>query len=308
MKEGLGRTERYTVMLLPILSVISAGILLYLMFPNYADLSGWFQEGLSSIPYLIWAALGGVLGFIISRIRRSKEEAYRTYSKRIKAGFFGWLLLSIILSSLTEDGDIFDRLSQGPLFKAWTVLLFISVSSSPTYMGILAVMTRKRNYIAGSVLMNFILVSSCMIFSQADSATVISQDPILSVLFIWSMISFVEGVNWIKRYVDRDPVDFPSSPSGKDMLGILWKRQVSYTVIFLGISSIIAVMPFVIPSTLDTSSMWLYSFYESSAVIGKVVVSLLILLPLAGISFTRRYIDRLKGTGKDGDTDKEGYL
>ena len=91
---------------------------------------------------VVWAGLGGILAFVISRLRKSREGTYRTYSKRIRAGFFGWLLLSIIISSLTEEGDIFDRLSQGPLFKAWTVLLFVTVSSSPSYMGIMAVMTR----------------------------------------------------------------------------------------------------------------------------------------------------------------------
>ncbi|MFO8050727.1 MAG: hypothetical protein R6V01_03405 [Thermoplasmatota archaeon] len=291
------RGDRSTIMLAPLLSVLAGSILLYLMFPNYSELSGWFQVELSSFPFLIWAALGAVAGFVVSKLL--KKELYRIYSKRVKAGFFVWLLIAIVISSITEEGDLFDRLSQGPLFKAWAVIFLIVASSSPTYLGVLAVLTRKRTYIAGSVMMFFLIPTVCMIFSQASSASVLSQDPILSLLFVWSMISFVEGVNWLRRYVDTNRSEFPRPPSGKDMRDILWRRQISYTVIFLGVSSLIAHLPFAIPLIFDTSSMWFYSFYESSAVIGKAVVSLVVLVPLAILSFGRRYLDLRKAAGTE---------
>ncbi|MEA3559209.1 MAG: hypothetical protein U9R75_08160, partial [Candidatus Thermoplasmatota archaeon] len=193
MTSEIGKVEKYVIISLPVVSILAAGLLFHIMFPNYRDLAGWFQFEMSSIPFILWSVLGAVSGFIVGLIIRLKPDLFRSYSRRIVAGFFGWLLLSVIISSLTEEGNLFDRLAQGPLFKAWAVIFLISISGSPTFLGIVAVMGRKRTAIAGSILMFFMLAASCMVFSQADSAKVISQGPFLSVLFVWSLISFVES-------------------------------------------------------------------------------------------------------------------
>ncbi len=289
---GLDRWERNLILILPVISLLFIGMLFHLLFPIYSDLGGWILEELSSLPFIIMVPAGGVLGYILHLLLRKRAKQTISYSRRIMVGIAAWLFLSIFISLLSGEGDIFERLGEGVLFRAWTVFIFLLFSLSPTMFGVLAIFSRKRWALAVSVMAFFLLATFSMVFSQARNSKVLDQDPLISLLFVWGTILFIEGVNWTKRYIDRDPNDFPDMVSGKEVAGVLWRRQLSYTIIFVGVASIFAYMPIIVVEFFRDSLPYPLSIYETTTVFGKAFLGLMILLPLVFFMLVRRRMDR----------------
>jgi hypothetical protein len=113
-----------------------------------------------------------------------------------------------------------------------------------------------------------------MIYSQASRGEIISQDPFLSILFIWTVIAYVEGMNWQKRYLE----------SGEESAPLLWRRQASFTIVFLIAGSIIAYLPYLL-------SDGLINVYESYTIMGKGFIGALFLIPLAGAAIIKGILE-----------------
>ncbi|MFW3145984.1 MAG: hypothetical protein ACMUIE_04145 [Thermoplasmatota archaeon] len=282
--------EKVLIRYFPLFSLFAGSLLFTFIFPIFGDLAGWFNEGLEILPFIAWTAMGAIIGFVLGIIHNRKPELLPKYGRRLAAGFIGWLVFSVMIAALTEEGDLLQRVSASPLFTAWTVLFFMLLAMSPGVLGTMAFKTKKRAYTAGSVLVFFIIALSCMVYSQASSSKIISQDIILSVLFIWSMIAMVESVNWNKRYLDRDPLEFSNSSGGSNA-GKLWRRQLSYTQIFLGVASLLSILPFVLPTFFEFDIPGFSDTFESSTMIGRALVAIVLLLPLMLLVAVRRLAD-----------------
>ncbi len=298
--KGLSRWEQNAIVATPVLALLAVGTLFYFIFPIYTDLSKWVLDDLGSLPFLVWVPIGGFLGFLLNKVQKKKSKLLITYTKRIFVGLVGWLFLSIIISLLTESGDLFSRLDEGPLFKAWAALVFVLLSISPTLFGTYSVFTRKRWAIGATVSMFFLLGLTCMVFSQARSSEILNQDTVLSILFIWGIIAYVEGVNWTKRYIDRDTAEFPDLDPEKDLTIPLLRRQISYTLVLIGIASIFAYIPFLFLELFNGDIPGPFSFYEAGTIFGLEVLGLLALLPLMIFAVVRRRFDIVRSEKDDG--------
>lgn len=289
--KGLARWEKNLILATPVISLLSVGTLFHFLFPIYQDVGKWVLEDLEAFPFLIWVPIGGILGYVMFLAHKKKRDILITYSRRIFLGLVGWLFLSIIISLITEPGDLFQRLENGPFFKAWAVLVFVLLSASPTLFGTFSVFTRKRWAIGVTVTMFLALALTCMIFGQASSSTIIDQDPLLSLLFIWGIVAYIEGVNWSKRYIDRDPTEFPDMDPEKDLTVPLLRRQISYTIVFVGIASILAYLPVFSFEVFSTGLSGPLGIYEARTVFGMGILGLLILTPLMVFAVVKRRID-----------------
>jgi hypothetical protein len=267
------------------------GTLFYFLFPIYEDLGGWVLDELGSVPFLVWVPVGGLLGYVLYQVHERKRKMLVTYSKRIFLGMIGWLFLSVIASLVMGEGDLFRRLEEGPLFKAWAALAFIMLSASPTLFGTFSVFTRKRWAIGATVSMFFLLALVCMIFSQARSAAILDQDALLSLLFVWGIIAYIEGINWTKRYIDRDTMEFPETDPDKDLSFPLLRRQISYTFLIVGFASIFAYLPLIILEVFDGNLPGPVAWYEARTIFGMEVLGLVILAPLMIFAVVRRRLD-----------------
>jgi len=134
-----------------------------------------------------------------------------------------------------------------------------------------------------------------MIFSQGRFALALEQDPFLSLLFIWSVLAYVESISWNKRYLERDINEFPENPQGSDLAGPLLRRQIYFTLVFTTVASMIAFAPVVLFLYLWKDPPSFMSFYEVGTVFGKVVIGLLFTVPLIGFAVLRRWRDRKRG-------------
>jgi hypothetical protein len=289
--KGLARWEKNIILTTPMLALLLVGTIFYFLFKIYEDIGSWVLDELGSVPFLVWVPVGGVLGYVLYRVHEKKRKILITYSKRIFLGLIGWLFLSIIVSLMTGEGDLFHRLDEGPLFKAWAALAFVLLSLSPTMFGTFSVFTRKRWAIGATVSVFFLLALVCMIFSQARSATILDQDPLLSLLFVWGIIAYVEGINWTKRYIDRDTMEFPDTDLDKDISAPLLRRQISYTFIIIGIASIFAYLPLIVLVVFDGNLPGPLSWYEARTIFGLELLGLLILTPLMLFAVIRRRLD-----------------
>ena len=301
--KGLARWEKNLILATPVIALLSVGALFHFLFPIYQDLGKWVLDDLGSLPFLIWVPLGGIMGYVMYIVHNKKRDILITYSKRIFLGIVGWLFLSIIISLITETGDLFQRLETGPLFKAWAVLIFVLLSASPTLFGTFSVFSRKRWAIGVTVTMFLALSITCMIFGQASSSTLLDQDPLLSLLFIWGIVAYIEGVNWSKRYIDRDPTEFPDMDPGKDLTVPLLRRQISFTIVFVGIASILAYLPVLSFEMFSDGLPGHFGIYEAGTVFGMGIVGLLILSPLMVFAVVRRRMDDIRTERTDGPDD-----
>jgi hypothetical protein len=117
-----------------------------------------------------------------------------------------------------------------------------------------------------------------MVYSQASRAEIISQDPFISILFIWSIIAFVEGMNWRSRYIDP----------GEGSPPLMWRKQAAFTLAFLGAGSIISYLPYIISGEM-------LNIYESTTVMGKGLIGLLLLVPLAIAAVVKGFVENRRG-------------
>jgi hypothetical protein len=304
---GLARWEKVLILATPVVALLSVGTLFNFLFPIYKDLGRWVLSDLATFPFLVWVPLGGIMGYILYLIHRKRSDLLIIYSKRMFLGLIGWLFLSIIISILTETGDLFHRLESGPLFKAWAVLVFVLLSASPTLFGTFSVFSRRRWATGVTVSMFLALAVTCMIFGQARSSTIIDQDPFLSLLFIWGVIAYVEGVNWSKRYIDRDPTEFPDTDPQKNLTVPLLRRQISYTMVFVGIASILAYLPVISMEIFSMDLPMKTGIYEIRTVFGMGIIGLILLSPLVVLALVRRRMDRKRPGHFEEEDEQELY-
>ncbi|MBN1538587.1 MAG: hypothetical protein JW939_00445 [Candidatus Thermoplasmatota archaeon] len=289
---GLPNLERNIVIGGSVITLLALNVLFYLLFPIYEEFGGWVLEGLRPIPFLIWVPVGGLLGYLINMGMRKKRELMASYSRRVMVGIVGWFFLSVLVSLMTETGDLFTRLEQGPLFKAWTVLMFVLLSVSPNVFGVYSIFSRKRWSIGAAISMFFFLAMICMVFSQGRYALALEQDPVLSLLFVWAAVMFIETLSWTERYLDRGAALFPDIAQGNTIAVVLLRRQVFHTLVIVGVSSIFTILPVVLVAFFPEAVQEYVVLYETGTVYGMAVFGLILMLPLMILAFVRRWRDR----------------
>ena len=258
-----------------------AGLLFWAIFVGFSDLQGWVLKDLEVVPFIIWMLVGGVIGAVLHLSTKTWSLKLNKLMRNGIAGLLAWLVIAVVISSLTGEGSLAERMRDGPLLRGWEVLMWALLSLSPAMLGVHGVLARSRFTMGLSVVSFFVIASFCMIFPQARSSTISSQNFLLSIGFIWSIVIFIESGSWLRRYSDGDV-----------NMGALIGRRVRFTLIFLGVGSVFACVPFL----MDGGTIGLY---EGDLISGKLLIAIAILFPLVLIAFMIRYLDAFR-TRKEG--------
>ncbi|MBN1390802.1 MAG: hypothetical protein JXA22_09210 [Candidatus Thermoplasmatota archaeon] len=303
---SLTRSESNILTGIPIIALLALNALFYLIFPIYEKLGGWVLKDLGSMPFLVWVPVGALLGFLMNMGMKKKRELMVTYTRRMIVGLIGWFFLSVMVSLITGSGDLFSRLDNGPLFKAWSVLIFVLASMSPNVFAVYSIFSRKRWSMAGTMISFFLLALICMVFSQGRYALALDQDPLLSLLFIWAAVLYIESISWKKRYLDRDISEFPEVMLGKALAGPLMKRQLLSTLMVIGVASILAFSPVLLVTYFRDGIMDVLMVYEIGTVYGTAIIGFVLIMPLTVLALLRRWLDgRSAGPAINGEVEAE---
>lgn len=277
-----------SMLLFPSVSLIVASFGFYVLFPEYGDLGDWIWGGIGGIPMIAWHLVGVIAGVGVYFAKRKWPDRIGNYTRNLFLGLLAWLGIAILATVFMEEGDLPERVAQSALLKAWAVLLFASVSMMPTLLGTYALITGSRMAIGGSVFFHFFIGTTVMVFIQAESNTMLEQDPLVSIVTVWALIGFVEGLSWRRRY--------GGSVEGEEarVIGNLFRRQLASTMIFLAVGTVIAYTP-VITGLLGFGDF--FGFYEGSTIYGSMAVCAILMIPIIVFALYRRIRDK---TGSNG--------
>lgn len=280
------------MIILPVISLIVLSLGIWVLFPEFADFEGWVWEGFGSIPFIAWALIGAVMGAVVYFVHEKWPDKFRVYLRNIIMGYMGWLGIAVAAAMVMGEGDITERIGSSSLLKGWAVLFFSFAASMPTLLGVHALLSGSRITTGGSVMSVVMIATSVMIFSQAESNTILVQDPLISMVTIWALIGFIEGISWIRRYGRVSPGE------EGDVLRDLFRRQVASTLLIMGVASAAAYGPFVMDIVDPGLGGFLLDSYEIGTVHGKAILSILTIAPIAVFSLIRRLLDRKDRNGK----------
>jgi hypothetical protein len=261
----------------PIACLIAASFVLPLAVPEISDVQGFVSKDLTDVPVFVWSAIGLALGVGVSFIRTKWPKQTLRYGARAMMAMGAWLLFGLLFAAFTGEGGYYERLRGSVVVGSWGVVIWTLLCMTPTALGVHSVMFRSPMSRGGTVLSFLFLALSGMIYAQAADVKVAHQDPFLSVGFILSVLGFLEGMNWRNRY--------RSLEFEERMSDLLLARQIGFTLIFLGIGAVVALVPFLI-------GVWPKGYYEPSTVLGKAFIGLLAIAPLAVLALVRNLMDR----------------
>jgi hypothetical protein len=189
------------------------------------------------------------------------------------------------------EGDITERIGGSALLKGWAVIFFSFAASMPTLLGVHALLSGSRITTGGSAMSVIMITAAVMIFSQAESNTILVQDPLVGIVTIWAMIGFIEGISWIRRYGRVSPGE------EGDVLRDLFRRQVASTLLIVGVASAAAYGPFLIDMIDFGFDGFLMNSFEMGTVHGKAILSIFTIAPIAIFSLIRRMLDHRDRNG-----------
>jgi hypothetical protein len=265
------KLERTALLIMPWIGLALTGFFFMLLFPDFTDIQNWIFSGLRSLLFPIWFLTGGVIGVALSAIWSRWPKRTISVIRRGTLILFGYIGIAIVIALVTGEGDGLSRIGDSGPVKVWALFVWILVSMFPSLLGTIAIINGSKWARGGSVLSYISLATALMIFSQARYAKVSFQDPLISIIFIWVLILYIESLNWKKRYIDHE-------------LTSLWLRQALFTVLFLGIGSLVVYIPFVFSEDIMGS-------YEGTTVLGKAVIGAMILIPLGMFAWIKGFLD-----------------
>lgn len=275
----MNRGERSILMILPWASLLAAGATFTFLFPTFTDVQGWIISGMDAISFPIWFLCGGIMGAAISAIWTRWPKRLPSILRRAVLILLGYIGIAIVIALIIGEGEGLERIGDSGPVKVWGFAIWTLAAMGPSMMGTIAIL-RGSKWARGGAALSFVALStSVMTYSQASRAEITSQDPLLAILFIWSIILFVEGLNWKKRYLDPDD----------EVVEGLWIRQASFTIMYLGLGSVIAYIPFLFSGDILSS-------YEAETILGKAIIGAIILMPLGIIAVVKGYLDQRKKT------------
>jgi hypothetical protein len=267
--------EKWIMEVWPWIALIMSGLLYSFILPEHTNIQAWIFNGLEVISYPVWFLSGGLLGMVLSVVWTRWPKSIILGARRIALVIFAYIGVAIVIALFTGEGEGIERIGNSGPVKAWGFMVWTILSMSPSMMGVLAILKRSKWARGISVLSFIATAAATMIYSQASSATILSQDPFLSILFIWSIIAFVEGLNWRSKYAD--PGD------GKDPY--LWRKQAAFTMVFLAAGSLVAYLPHLIGNEFLNT-------YEGSTILGKAIIGAMVLIPIGVVAIAKGLLDR----------------
>lgn len=269
------RLETYLIMIWPWLSLAAACALFSLTIPETVEVQEWIFHGFEIVSLPIWFVSGGVFGLMLSVIWSRWPEQLGKFARRFILAIFGYIAIALVISLVTGTGEGLERISSSGPVKVWAVGVWGLLSIGPTLFGILAIM-RNSKWARGASALSFILLATfTMIYAQASRAEVLSQDPVLSLVFVVLLLLFIEGLNWKRKYWEE----------GGEINMALWRRQASFTFLFLAAASAIALAPFLFSGEI-------IDYFEGEAMIGKALLGAVLLVPLALAAIVKSLLDR----------------
>ena len=275
----MNRGEKWALLILPWASLLAAGAIFTFLFPTFTDVQDWIINGMDVISFPIWFICGGIIGVAISTIWSRWPQRFPSILRRATLILFGYIGIAIVIALITGEGEGLERIGNSGPVKVWGFTIWILAAMGPSMMGTIAIQ-RGSKWARGGAALSFIALStSVMTYSQASRAEITSQDPLLAIMFLWSIILFVEGLNWKKRYLDPD----------NEVLEGLWIRQASFTIMYLGLGSVIAYIPFLFSGEILSS-------YEAGTILGKAIIGAITLIPLGIIAAVKGFLDQRKIT------------
>lgn len=266
--------EIWTIRIWTWIGLIISGASFTLLIPETMDFQKWIYDGWSFISFPIWFMSGIILGIALSTITDRWPKRSRAILGRGLVAFFAYFGIAMIIALMTGEGEGFQRIGNSEPMRIWGIAVWSLISMGPSMFGVIGIMNRSK-WARGASALSFIVVAAiAMIFSQARSAMVISQDPVLSIVFVVSLVAYVEGVNWSNRYIDPD----------RNSVSVLWRRQISFTILFLGIGSAIAFIPFILTESVIPA-------YEGTLVYGKAILGAFLLVPIGIFAIVKNLLD-----------------
>ncbi len=261
----------------PVLCLIGAAFILPIAVPEIGTFQVFVSGSLEGVPVFLWSVIGLVLGAAVSFLRSRWPRQTIRYGARAFLGLGAWLVFGLVLSLFMGEGSYYERLKGSVVIRSWAIIVWTLVCMAPTMLGVHSVLYRSTMARGGTVLSFLLLALSGMVYAQASEVRVAHQDPFLSIIFIWAVLGFLEGINWRNRYASLD--------YEAHMSDILLARQVGFTLVFMGIGAVVAVAPFLIGD-------WPSTYYESTTILGKALVGLMAISPLAVLSLVRNLFGR----------------
>ena len=278
---------RIRLSIFPAVCLLISSLGIAVLFPQFTEVEDWIWRGLGSVPLLAWYLAGVIIGVLIGFLYKRWPDRFRNYLRNVSLGILAWLGIAILATAFFEEGDLPTRISESPLLKAWAVMLFAIVSMMPTVLGTYTLLSGSRISTGGSVFFQLVIAASVIIFMQAKSNTFLDQDPLVSIVTIWAMIGFVEGISWRRMYGKTE------GEEDARVVGGLFRRQVASSMIFLAIGTMIAYSSMILDllGLLDSGPM---NLYEIDTVYGWTAISFVFLVPLIVFTIYRRLMD-IKG-------------
>jgi hypothetical protein len=271
----MNKGESILIRIWPWLSLLVAGTFFTLVFPPITDIQEWIFKGYEIVIFPVWFISGAIFGSMIYAIWERWPRSLGKFVRRLILVLFGYIGIALAIALATGTGEGIERIGGSEPVQIWGIIMWAFLGMAPSLFGVLAIMKGVKWARGASVLAFISLSAITMIFSQASRAEITSQDPFLSVGFIWAILLFVEGLNWKRRYWDE----------GGEVNMSLWRRQAAFTMIFLGAGSAIAIIPFLFTEDLT-------SYYEGEAIIGKALFGAFLLVPMAIGAIIKGVTDR----------------
>ncbi|OYT44740.1 hypothetical protein B6U90_04815 [Thermoplasmatales archaeon ex4484_6] len=276
----MNRSRIRPLHLVPSISLLLSGVIFTLIFGSFGSIEDWVMKGLGFVPFPVWFLSGAILSIGGHQIWKRWPVGTMKFVRRSFLILLGYIGIAVFVAVLTGEGEGMERITSSDPVRIWGILAWFIIASAPSFMGVLGIITRSRWARGGMALSYAILAASCMIYPQARSATIIGQDPLLSILFVWSIMIYMEGSNWIARYENENT-------PGR---GPLLRRQVTFTILFLAVGSLVAYIPF----------MWgegRFGIYEESTILGKALIGAVVLVPISLFALSKGFLDRRAKNG-----------
>ncbi|MCU0799975.1 MAG: hypothetical protein MUC62_09950 [Candidatus Thermoplasmatota archaeon] len=261
----------------PVICLLGAAFILPLAVPEIGQFQGFVSSSLEDVPVFLFSVLGLALGAAVSFLRSRWPRQTLRYGARAFIGMGAWLVFGLVLSLFSGEGSYHERLKGSVVIGSWAMVVWALLCMAPTTLGVHSILYRSTMARGGTVLSFLFLAISGMVYAQASEVRVAHQDPFLSIIFICAILGFLEGMNWRNRYAS---MDYESH-----MSNLLLARQVGFTLVFMGIGAVVALTPFLFGDVPR-------EYYESTTIMGKTLVGLIAITPLAVLALVRNLIDR----------------
>ena len=241
------------------------------MFPQVTELG--LNLGIPTIPVFVFVIVGATIGILFQLLSPRIGKKAKRVLKSLSLAYILWFVTGIVIAIASEDGSIAQRIGRGDVIRYWFSTFYLLVLILPGLMGLLAILNGTKSLLSGTLAVLISIAVASMVYSEAAGNELLSQSLLLSLVTVWGLVLFVEGMDIIRRLEEYK--EGPIDP------GII-NRNLFFVLLFLTISSILSA----IATVIDTGGP--IGIYELRTIHGKAALGLALLAPLGILVLIRR--------------------